>query len=328
MPDQGGAPSDIIDIAYTASNPDQARTIADALRTAFIDTSVAFTRQEAGQNADWYAAQAQQAKSALDAADGAKTAYEKQNGIVLQDNKLDVDSARLQAMSQEGAAIAPPAVIAAQQNPEYSTLSLQLAQIDSAIAQAAKTLGPNHPELQELRAKRAAVASELAKQHASSGGAVASVDVGALDRAVSAEKSKVIAEGDKIAKLKQLQAEVDIRREQYEKTSAMAAQLRQESVIADVGLTPLGEATVPSQPAFPNWLLLIPGGIGLGLAVGLMVALLTELFARRVRGPEDLRSSVDAPLLAMVSAPAGARRSAPGWRPRIGRPGRRKLARA
>ena len=326
MPDAGASPSDIIDIGYTSTTPEAARQFADALRKAYIDSSLEFTRQEAAQNADWYAAQAQLAKSALDAADAAKTAYEKQNGLILQDNKLDVDSARLQALAQEGP-VAPAAVMAAQQNPEYSALSLQLAQIDSTIAQDSRTLGPNHPELQELKAKRVAVAGELARQHPSLGGGSAAVDVGAVDRAVGAAKAKVIGEGDKIAQLRQLQAEVDLRRDQYEKTTAKAAELRQESGATNVGLTALGAAVAPNSPTFPNWPLIVMGSLGLGLAVGVLVALLIELFGRRVRGPEDLQSSVDAPLLAIIGTPtpAGARPFAPGWRLMLVRPGGRKL---
>ena len=329
VPDAMGMPSDIIDIGYTATTPKAAQAVADALRTAYIDARLDFTRQAASQNADWYSTQAQQAKAALDAATTSMTSYEKQSGIVLQDNKLDVDSNRLQSLSAQGI-VAPAAVISAQQNPEYSSLSLQLGQIDAAISEDSKTLGPNHPELQELRAKRATVAAALARQHPTLGGGSATVDIGAVDRALSAQTSKVIGEGDKIAKLKQLQAEVELRRAQYDKTTATAAELRQESGATDIGLTPLGPAVVPNIPKFPNWSLIIPGSLGLGLAVGLMVALLAELFARRVRGPEDLQSAVDAPLLAIVEYPAwvGVRRLSPEWPPGGGRPGRRKLIKA
>jgi capsular polysaccharide biosynthesis protein len=45
------------------------------------------------------------------------------------------------------------------------------------------------------------------------------------------------------------------------------------------------------------------GSLGLGLALGLLIALLVELMNRRVRGPEDLQTLMDAPLLAVVSTP-------------------------
>jgi hypothetical protein len=125
---------------------------------------------------------------------------------------------------------------------------------------------------------------------------------------VAAQKAKVISKSDKIGKLTQLQSEVDLRREEFTGTAAKAAQFRQEAAIGDSGLTPLGAAVTPKAREFPNYLLIVPGSLVLGLGVGVLVALLMELFARRVRGVEDLRSAVDLPLLAVVAAPARAKR--------------------
>ncbi len=56
-------------------------------------------RQDAERNAEWYEQQAEKAKTALDDAINAETTYERQNGIVMANDKLDVESARLQALT-------------------------------------------------------------------------------------------------------------------------------------------------------------------------------------------------------------------------------------
>ena len=158
-------------------------------------------------------------------------------------------------------------------------------------------LGPNHPTILALRSKRAALAGAAARERA--GGALAPGDRGSVDAAAAA----VVSKSDKLSKLKQLQEEVNLRRDIYNKTVAKAADLRQQAAIGDTGLTPLGAATVPAAPSFPNVPLIMFGSLGLGLVLGLSIALLIELLNRRVRGPEDLQTVLDAPLLAVVSVP-------------------------
>lgn len=296
--------SNILEISYTANSSRDARAIADALRKAYIDASLAFRREDATRNADWYTEQAEKARVLLTSAEAAKTAYEKENGIVLQADKTDVDSARLSALAAQAAAPVVPMMA-----PTSSPSTIQLAQIDAAIAQASRTLGPNHPELQQMRSARAATAAAAAQEQAAARAmaGAASSGVGALDRAVSAQKSRVIAQRDKVERLMQLQAEVDLRRDQFNKTATRAADLRQEAAVADTGLTPLGSAVTPQRPVFPNKPLIVVGSIGLGAALGVLVALLMELFARRVRGLEDLQA-MDVPLLAVIGGPPAERR--------------------
>ena len=57
------------------------------------------------------------------------------------------------------------------------------------------------------------------------------------------------------------------------------------------------------MPAFPNWPLIIFGSLGLGLALGMLAALITELLARRVRSAADLRFG-DLPMLGEMAATA------------------------
>jgi uncharacterized protein involved in exopolysaccharide biosynthesis len=297
--------SNILEITYTAANPHDAKTVVDALRTAYLNASLAFRRDDALRNATWFNSQAEKAKDAFDAAVAARTDYEKANGIVMADDKTDIDSAHLQALAMQSG-VAPPLMAAAVS--QSSPSAVELAQVDAQIAEASKTLGPNHPELQNLRARRQTLSQLVASDQAAArrateaANSASSVGVGALDRAVAAQKARVINKSDKIGRLIQLQAEVELRRNEFQTTATKAAQFRQEAAIGDSGLTPLGAAVVPRSPQFPNKTLILLGSLSMGLAVGVLVALLLELLGRRVRGVEDLQSSVDLPLLAVVAA--------------------------
>lgn len=296
--------SNIMEITYTASNPGDAKAVADALMKAYVDSSVSLRRQAASHDADWFDVEAAKEKYALDAAAAAEATYEKQTGLVLQDDKTDVDTARLRALASDGAAAAPVvAPVAA-----GSAVGAELAQVDAAITQAQETLGPNHPELVALRAKRASLEGQLKQEQAQARAAAgaASASVGAVSAAMAAEKLKIVGQADKIEHLRQLGAQVDLLRDEYNKTASKAAELRQEATIGDTGLTVLGSAVTPQQPTFPNIPLIFGGAIVLGLGTGVFIGLLVELFARRVRGAEDLKG-LQAPVLAIVPKFAGPR---------------------
>jgi succinoglycan biosynthesis transport protein ExoP len=101
-----------------------------------------------------------------------------------------------------------------------------------------------------------------------------------------------------------LHSAVLVRRDLYNKTLARIAELRQQAAITDVGMTTLGPAFVPPSPAFPKKSLILGGALVFGFAFGVLIALLTELLHRRIRGFEDLQGAVQAPLLAIVMAPS------------------------
>jgi len=315
--------TNILEISYRAETPAQAKAMADALRDAYVDSVLETRRREANRDADWYAQQADKAKALLTQADDAKTAYEKANGIVMQADNSDVDSARLRALAGQGAmgAVAPPPVAQA------SATDMQLAAIDAQIAQASQSLGPNHPQMIELKSRRNLIANLAAQEHqrmqsaASQMAAAAAVNASAVDRAVAQQTSRVIAKREKIERLQQLQAEVNIRRDQYYKAMARSAELRQEASVADTGLTPMGIALLPQKPSFPNKPLIMGGALGLGLAMGLALSVLVELFGRRVRSADDLLGSFDVPMLAVVRT----RPRTPFALPRLPTPGQRRL---
>jgi capsular polysaccharide biosynthesis protein len=114
------------------------------------------------------------------------------------------------------------------------------------------------------------------------------------------QKAKVMAQREKVEKLKLLQDNINLLREQYNKAAGRAGELRQEAEVVEAGVTPLGSALTPQEPVFPNKALVFAGALAGGLGGGVVLSLLLEFLARRVRGAEDLESLVDAPMLAVI----------------------------
>jgi uncharacterized protein involved in exopolysaccharide biosynthesis len=295
------ASGSVLEITYRASTPQAARVGAEILRQTYIEQSLAVRRAEATKNATFYNNQADAARRMAETAETAKAAYEKSTGIIMQGRDTDLDSERLASLAGQ-AAVGQMAMTA----PTASPAALQLAQIDAQLAESSKRLGPNHPEILDLKARRATIAKVAAQDADAARAATSGVSgAAALSRALQEQKGRVIAQREQLERMRQLQGEVDLRRDQYRSASARAAQFSLEAAVSDNGLTPLGIVITPDKAAFPNKPLILGGALGLGFAMGLALALLLELLNRRVRSVEDLRLTSDIHCIGVVEEPSG-----------------------
>jgi uncharacterized protein involved in exopolysaccharide biosynthesis len=298
--------SNILEITYSAPTPEAAKVVADALRRAYVDLSLSFKQKSSSEAADWYQAQTDKLRRQLALAEEKKSKFERENGVIMQADKSDVDSARLAALSQQMEAPTAPAV--PMPAPVASAASMEVARLDAQIAQYRQSLGPNHPTLRGLQQQRSALASQAAQERSAASAAnamaarAANAGSGSTQRELAAQKSRVLANSEKLTALRQLQDQVDVLREQYVKAATRASELRLQGNVADAGLTPLGDAVAPEDPAFPNMPLIIGGSIAFGLMLGILAGLLTELLSRRVRSGRDLEDAAKAPLLAVIGA--------------------------
>jgi uncharacterized protein involved in exopolysaccharide biosynthesis len=292
----------VLAITYRAPTPRAAAVGAEVLRQAYIDASLAQRRGMAMKNAGFFTTQAEAARQKAEEAERLKAAYEKSTGIIMQGRESDLDSERLAALASQASMGAQMSAGAAQ----AGSAAMQLAQVDAQIAEMSKRLGPNHPDMQAARIRREMIA-KVAAQEAAQQRAMVSGQAGAaaISRALQEQKQRVINQRDQVEKLRQLQSEVDLRRDQYRSAAAKAAQYSTEASASDAGVTPLGIVVTPSHAVFPNKPLILGGAVGLGLGVGMALALLLELLNRRVRSVDDLRLSNEIHCIAVIETPGG-----------------------
>ncbi len=292
--------SNILEIEYSSESRETAKRVADALSKAYLSTTLDERRETARRNAEWYSAQAEKAKAELLQAETVRSTFERTNGILLQDDKTDLDSARLSALA---AAASAPLIAAPVQT---SQSAMQLAQLDAEIVSAGRSLGPNHPQLLEMRKRREILAQQVSQERSGAGASAtaAQTAVGMFEN----QKSRVMAQRELVERLRLLQTEVDLKRAQYTRSATRTAELRQEAEVADTGVTALGAAVTPQSPEFPNKPLILAGSLVVGAALGLVAALALELLGRRIRGLDDLRSALGVPVLGIISHTGGLRR--------------------
>ncbi len=307
--------TNIMEISFSAPEPEVAARIADAIRRAYVEQAIATKREDANDSAAWFRTQTEQIRAQLTAAEKRKSDFERANGIVLDEANVDQESRRLSAIASTSPTVAPGAsvMVGGGSNPAAG----QLAQFDAAIASAEKTLGPNNPELLAMRRQRAAVAST------GGGGGGAVIQQGptgpSLASQYGSQVQRVLASRGKVDEARKLSADVAVLREQYLKASTRTAELMQQGQSTESGLSLLGSATAPQKPIFPNWPLMIFGSLALGLMLGTLTALIIELIYPRVRGLEDLRIR-SIPVLGVMGTTVVPNAGGQGWFRRLRNP--------
>ena len=315
------AGANILEINYEAPSPDAARTIVGLLRESYIDANLRFTVDSAGRTAEWYREQTERALAALTAAERARTRFEQQNQIVMT-AQGEAETAKLASLqgsllAARGSATTQQFAAAQQGNtsPVVDQLKIQLALIADQIQQAGSTLGVEHPNYKALVSRKTLLEQQLVRETAAARAAGASSStvsrqsLAALEAEYNAQRDKVLAMKDTLNELNQLQREVDLRRDQYARAAAKGAELRLQSNVSESSLVVLGDVISSTKPSFPNWPQVIGLSAGFGIALGVALALLVELLARRVRGPEDMAFAAKVPVLAVIAdAPKSALR--------------------
>lgn len=294
--------SNILEISYRSGSAESARLLADAVRQAYVDQTLAFKRDAATRAASWFRQQAELLKTKLTAAQERMNGFERANDVILTADDQATEEMRLKALAGMvplAAAPVAPAQVATAAGPTPSQSALTA--LDAKIELVSEKLGPNHPELIVMRKQRELLVRAAAQEAAAQKVTVARTASGpSVESMFNAQQTKVLAKRGKINEAQKLATDVALLRDQYTKTAQRAAEYEQQALSTESGLTLLGSATAPGNPAYPNKPLIIAGGLGLGLMLGLLAAVLFELLFRRVRGIDDLYL-LGAPVLGTIT---------------------------
>ncbi len=298
---QVGTRGSILTITYTSSTALEAKIGAETMRTAYLREALNDRQANALKYAKWFGDKAEAAKKAAEAAELAKTSYERETGIVISGGG-DMDNTRLNDLSNQ---IGTASTVAAQAGAtQVSNTSLALQELGVQIEQEGQRLGPNHPRMIELKRRREQLQALVSREGQSGQQSdLNSATIAAATRAYEVQKEKVLSQRDKIERLHQLQTDVDLRRDEYVRTSARSASLQLEASLGESGAVPLGPVLLPGSPVFPKKTLMVGGATALGIALGLGLALLLELLNRRVRSAEDLDIDRDIHCIGVIAEP-------------------------
>lgn len=330
--------SSVLSIGYTGADPAFAAMVANAFAQAYIDTSLELKVEPARQYSQWFNDRNKGLRDELEAAQRKLSDYQQANGVILSDDRLDVESARLAELSsqlvnvqaqradsrsrqsQSGSADTMPEVL---QNGLIQNLKADIARLEAQRGQTLGRLGPNHPEIAridaELGSLRQRVAGEIARVASSLGTAarISNAREAEVAAAVAAQKQKVLelkAHHDRISVLRR---DVESAQRAYDLVAQRLAETSLESQTRLTNVVVLSPAVEPASPSSPKLALNAVLAVVLGTLLGIGAALVKELRNPRVRAPGELAQLLGVPVIAVLPP-----------RPALVRDGRRRLLQA
>jgi uncharacterized protein involved in exopolysaccharide biosynthesis len=334
-----GLQTNVLTITYRSTSPIQGALIANAFMSSFIDEAVDMKVSSAQQTAQWFNPQMDKLRTELAAARDKLAEFQRDTKLLApslngdsENSQLmsvtnDLSSARatlsalesrLNAQSDEGAA--EPGESSDPDAQLLIALKAKLASVATDIGRLQVEVGANNPKLSALRATLKSLQDQIRTETANFRDKlvdrirVLKQQIASLESARTVALQRMIdiqAQRDRLASLVR---EVDFRQEQLDGASKAAAQARMQSQLSFSNISVIDAASPPISPAFPKFILVVIGGVGAGLALGIVFALLGEAFDRRIRESSDLEFAANAPVLGTLAWAASRRWRIVRWK--------------
>lgn len=319
--------SNVINITYKGSEPDEAAKVANAFAQAYLDTNLALKTEPARIYAEWFDEQTKASRAKLEEAQARLSEYQQKAGIVSSDERVDYETTKLTELSSQLTTVQGDTtdsqskrgsrgdtIAEVMQSPLINGLKADVARQEAKVQEIGVRLGENHPERQRAESELAALKSRLASETARINASIETTYRVGKDRerelqgAVAAQKARVLALNKQRDELNVYRRDVESAQRAFETVSQSASQTRLQSLTNQTNVVRLNAATAPVNPSSPRLLVnLLIAAFG-GTLLGVACALLLELANRRVRSAEDLVQMLELPVLASISSSMGAAR--------------------
>ena len=322
--------SNVIQVSYKAPDPKFAAGLANAFAQAYIATTLQLRVDPAKQFTNFFDTQTKEAREALERAQSKVSAFQRANGIIATDERLDVENARLNELSsqlvqlQAISAESTSRQVQAQgasgdriqdvlNNPLIAGLKADLSRSEARLQELSSRLGDNHPQVVELKASIAELRRRVEAETGRVTGGVSvsntinTARVGQVRAALEEQRAKVLRMKAVRDEGQVLIREVENAQRTFETLVARFNQTSLESQTTQSFASILSVALPPVEPSSPKLLLNSALAVFVGLLLAVGVALLLELTDRRVRAPEDVVTALGLPVLGLLPKPSSKR---------------------
>lgn len=321
--------SRIVQVSYLSTDPEVAALISDRYAEAYINTSLKMVIDPARKTKVWFDEQLKLLRAQLEQAQAHLTAYQQQEGIVSSDERLDVESGNLRGLADQlaeaqqarrneetkqsklnevrakGASLMTFEPVF--ENSAVQRLRADTREIEGKLAEESNSLGANHPRIKKFRSELAAANDRLDREVKSIvdgiGNAVelARERETTLENAMDKQKQLVLRLKNEHDKIVVLQRDVESAQAAYNAGLNQLNTTSMQSMVDQTNVSIVDHASVPSHHATPRLTKNIAvGGFG-GLVLGFGIALLMEVFRRRVHSEDDIVGELDIPLLGQLN---------------------------
>jgi len=323
----GSSQSSVIHLTFGSDDPRFSAAVANAFAKAYMDTTLALRVEPTKQAASWFDDQLKLLRTDFERAQDRLARFQKENGIIVTDERVDVENARLaelstqalqaqnmtfEAQSRSGLATGGKAAAAnlpeVLGNPLVQALKTDMLRAESRLQELATRLGPNHPQYiqqaEEVSAIRARMNGEIARvvEGVKNLTTQNRARESSLRGALQAQRQRVIEMRDAKNGAFVLARDVETAQKAYETALARQAVNKVDSGARAANVSVLNAATESTWPAKPRRMLNILLGFAMGTLLGLAAVFLLELIDRRVRSGRDLEGALEVPVLATLES--------------------------
>lgn len=312
--------SSAITISYTAADPNFAAALANAYVRSYIDTTLELRVEPAKQYSALFGAQAKLARDRLETAQSRLSAYQKERGLIIAtDERLDVETARLNELSSQLVALQAYAVESASRkstagansqevlnNPVVAGLKSDLSRQEARLKELNSRYGPAYPQVQELQANinelKTRIDSEVSRVTSSFGinNTVNQSREAQVRVALEQQRQKLLKLKEQRDEAAVLLRDVESAQRAFETITSRFNQASVESQSNQTNVSVLKEAAAPSQPSSPRTVLNVIVSVLVGGMLALALALIAELRDRRLRSEFDVVEGLEVPLLGVL----------------------------
>lgn len=333
--------SNVINVSFTGADPQFAAAITNAFIKAYLETNQQLRTDPAKQYGRFFNDNGKHLREQLEQAQARLSEFQQKQGLIVTDERLDVEMARLNELSSQQVQMqailmdsgSRQAAVNAlgdktqdvMMNPLVSTLKTNLTQQENQLQLLSTKLGEEHPQVKELSNAIADLRQKLdaeVRRVSGSFGISNSVNAsreGQIRVALEAQRNKVLKMKDIRDQAALLQRDADNAQRIYDSvvlrqnTNALESQAFLDNVAA------LEYATAPSTPSGPR----VFSNIGLGAVAGMVLALATALLLerqdRRLRTFSEIEPLTQVPAVGQIPKFKG-RKKAAALPPRLSLP--------
>lgn len=319
--------SNVIEITYEGIEPNFSAAMANAFAQAYIDTTVRVRTDPAKRYEEFFEERVKLARQKLEKAQERLTAAQRERGIVATDARLDYENGRLNDLASQITAVRAIKAESGSRthetlrNPDQNadvlanslvtTLKGDLARQEASLKQLNERYGDAHPTVIEAKANIDELKRRIREETTRVTTSVKlSNDVNGsreaqLSAAFEDQRMRVLKLNEQRNELQLLEREVEVAQKTYDSLQNRLTQTSLESNSAQSDIYLLSSATVPAHHSSPRVFINTFVAGGLGFLLALIVAMVVELFDRRVRGPFDLVQTLDLPVLGVLPDKTG-----------------------
>jgi len=311
-----GKKSRLVNITYTAQEPETAATLANAFAKAYEETNLEMNTQPARKEARQFELTLKELRENLVQTQRKLGSYQRDNGILLTDERMDLETERLKELLEQriqseadaraltgklrrikelrasGASLDTLREVL--DNDVIRDLKRQLATKETEFADIRRQLGKNHPKYKSISAEAGTLRARINREVESIADSIrdeveqAAIRAEEYARAEQQQESDVMELKQRRDQLSALVREKENAQQNYDYGLQRYNQFMVQSRLSQTNVLLLNPALVPSQAAGPKLKHNIALGGILGLLLGLAYAMIRERLDRRVRSRDEL----------------------------------------